>query len=230
MENSIKSSQIEIEQRDFIINVYKWMSLGLFLTAAIAYIVSSSLGLVNLIIGNKLVFYGLLISEVLMVFYFASAVKNISAFQAMIIFLAYATMNGLTLSIIFIIYTTASIAVTFLITAGVFGIMSIYGYFTKTDLTSIGNLCIMALLGLIIASLANIFFFNETVYWITTYAGIVIFVGLTAYDTQKIKKLNIIGNAGTDEDVKESINGALILYLDFINLFLHLLRILGKRR
>jgi FtsH-binding integral membrane protein len=117
----------------------------------------------------------------------------------------------------------------FLITAGTFGIMSMYGYFTKTDLTKIGNLGLMALIGLIIASVVNMFMHNETFYWITTYAGILIFVGLTAYDTQKIKEMNKIGNEGTESDKKEAIIGALSLYLDFINLFQYFLNIFGKR-
>ena len=108
--------------------------------------------------------------------------------------------------------------------------MSAYGYVTKRDLTSVGNFMFMGLIGLILASIVNIFLGSEMIYWLTTYAGILIFVGLTAYDTQKIKQLNVIGNAGTDEDHKEAIHGALILYLDFINLFLYLLRILGRRR
>ena len=117
---------------------------------------------------------------------------------------------------------------TFLITGGTFAAMSIYGYFTKQDLTRAGNLLIMALIGLIIASVVNIFFRNPIMYWIITYAGILIFVGLTAYDTQKIKQMNIIGNEGTEEDHKEAIMGALTLYLDFINLFLYLLRLFGR--
>jgi hypothetical protein len=139
-------------------------------------------------------------------------------------------LNGLTLSVLFLAYTSASIGFTFLITAGTFAGMSIYGYFTKRDLTSIGNLLFMALIGLVLATVVNWFLRSEMVYWITTYAGIVIFVGLTAYDTQKIKEMNIIGNEGTDEDRKEAIIGALTLYLDFINLFIYLLRIFGDRK
>jgi FtsH-binding integral membrane protein len=145
-------------------------------------------------------------------------------------FIIYSIVSGLTLSVIFLVYTIASIIATFFITAGVFGAMSAYGYFTKRDLTTMGNLLIMALLGLIIASVVNLFYFNSLLDWVITYAGVVIFVGLTAYDTQKIKNGNIIGNAGTDEDKKEAIMGALTLYLDFINLFLKLLRIFGKKK
>lgn len=133
------------------------------------------------------------------------------------------------MSVIFLAYTSASIASTFFVTAGTFGAMSLYGYFTKKDLTSIGNLCMMALLGLIIASVVNLFFDNELLYWITTYAGVLIFVGLTAYDTQKIKEM-LHGQEVNEDTQKFAIIGALKLYLDFINLFLYLLRLFGKRR
>ena len=149
---------------------------------------------------------------------------------ATLIFILYSVLNGLTLSIVFLIFTKESIASTFFITAGTFAIMSIYGYFTKNDLTTLGNLCIMGLIGLILASIINYFILDQTLYWISTYAGILIFIGLIAYDTQKIKKINIIGNEGTDEDKKEAIIGALTLYLDFINLFLRLLRLFGRRK
>ncbi|HYH05241.1 MAG TPA: Bax inhibitor-1/YccA family protein, partial [Bacillota bacterium] len=127
-------------------------------------------------------------------------------------------------------YTAASITSTFLVTAGTFGAMSIYGFVTKRDLTSIGNFLGMALIGLVIASFVNLFFHNSTIYWITTYAGILIFVGLTAYDTQKIKNVQAENFEDEDQERKVSILGALTLYLDFINLFIYLLRILGRRR
>jgi len=227
---NLTQSQVEQEQREFIVNVYKWMSMGLFLTAAVAYIVSGSKLITDFIFGNMLVFFGLIIAEVLLVGHLAVNVKKMTASTAMNTFLGYSALNGLTLSCIFLLYTAASITTTFVVTAGTFGIMSFYGYVTKKDLTSIGNICFMALIGLIIASLVNMFLNNGMMYWIITYAGILIFVGLTAYDTQKIKQLNIIGNSGTEEDVKESISGALILYLDFINLFLMLLRLFGNRK
>src|SRR5205823_4454348 len=123
-----------------------------------------------------------------------------------------------------------SIATTFFVTAGMFGAMSIYGYFTHRDLTSWGSLLVMALIGLILASIVNIFLHSELLYWITSFAGVLIFVGLTAYDTQKIKGMHVLGNAGTAEEHKVSIMGALTLYLDFINLFLYLLRFFGRRK
>ena len=150
--------------------------------------------------------------------------------MAALVFILYSMINGFTLSVIFLIYTADSIASTFFITAGTFAVMSIYGYFTKSDLSRLGNILLMGLMGLVIASVVNVFFQDETLYWITTYAGVLIFTGLIAYDTQKIKNLNIMGNEGTDEDKKEAIIGALTLYLDFINLFLKLLRIFGRKK
>lgn len=228
--HTLTAEQIKLEQASFISKVYGWMSLALLVTAFTAMMVASTPALVTFIFGNKLVFYGLLIGEFLLVAYLSAAVASMSAKAATIGFLVYALMNGLTLAAIFLVFTAGSIASTFLITAGTFGIMSVYGYYTKRDLTSLGNLLFMALIGLVIASVVNMFFSNEILYWITTYAGIIIFVGLVAYDTQKIKEMNVVGNAGTDEDRKEAIMGALTLYLDFINLFLFLLRIFGRRK
>lgn len=223
-----RQASIEAEQARFITKVYGWMSIGLALTGTVAYFVASSPILLQMIFGNRLVFWGLIIGELLMVGYLAAAVTRMSAATATLMYLLYAVLNGLTLSLIFIRYTGASVMGTFLITGGTFAAMSIYGYFTKQDLTRAGNLLFMALIGLVIASVVNIFFRNPIMYWIITYAGILIFVGLTAYDTQKIKEMNIIGNEGTEEDHKEAIMGALTLYLDFINLFLYLLRLFGR--
>jgi uncharacterized protein len=173
---------------------------------------------------------GLLIAEFVLVAFLVGWIKKMSSQTATLVFILYSILNGFTFSVIFLIFTEASIASTFFITAGTFAIMSVYGYFTKTDLTKLGNLLLMALVGLIIASAINLFYQNNTLDWITTFAGILIFVGLIAYDTQKIKQMNVIGNEGTDEDKKEAIIGALSLYLDFINLFLKLLRLFGKRK
>ncbi|QIP15899.1 Bax inhibitor-1/YccA family protein [Spirosoma aureum] len=227
---SLTAEQIKQEQAAFMTQVYGWMTVALLVTATISIWVASSPAVLELIFGNRLVFYGLLIGEVLLVMYLSAAVQRVSAQMAMAMFLGYAVMNGLTLSCIFLLYTGGSIASTFFVTAGTFGAMSAYGYFTKRDLTSWGGFLMMALIGLIIASVVNLFWQNETLYWIATYAGVLIFVGLTAYDTQKIKEMNIIGNVGTDEDRKEAIMGALRLYLDFINMFLYMLRLFGRRR
>lgn len=223
-------TQIAEEQRTFMIRVYGWMFLALIITGFVAMFVASYPPIVEKVVGNRLLFFGMLLGEIIMVGYLAARIKDMTANSATALFLAYSAVNGITLSIIFLVYTAESLASTFFITAGTFGVMSAYGYYTKSDLTKWGNLLFMALIGLIIASLVNIFWYNSILYWITTYAGVLIFVGLTAYDTQKIKKMNIIGNEGTDEDRKEAIIGALRLYLDFINLFLFLLRIFGRRK
>lgn len=229
--NSMMTAEdIAREQASFMTKVYGWMSLALFVTASVAMFVASTPSLVYALASNKILFYGLIIGELLLVGYLAIAVMRMTATMATAVFLGYAVLNGVTLSLIFLVYTAGSIASTFLVTAGTFAIMSAYGYYTKRDLTTLGNLLFMALIGLVLASVVNIFWQNSTLMWITTYAGVLIFVGLTAYDTQKIKEMNIIGNEGTDEDRKEAIRGALTLYLDFINLFLYLLRILGGRR
>jgi len=227
---SLTAEQIRQEQAAFMTQVYGWMSVALLVTATVSIWVASSTAMLEFIFGNRIVFYGLLIGEFLMVVSLSAAVQRLSARMATILFLAYAVMNGLTLASIFLLYTGGSIASTFFVTAGTFGAMSAYGYYTKRDLTSLGGFLLMALIGLIIASLVNLFWQNEALYWVSTYAGVLIFVGLTAYDTQKIKEMNSIGNAGTDEDRKEAIMGALRLYLDFINMFLYLLRLFGRRR
>ncbi len=227
---AISPTMMEAEQQRFITKVYGWMCFALVVTASVALLTVSSPTLANLIMGNQILFFGLLIGEVVLVGYLAVAVAKMSASTATAVFIGYSALNGLTFSVIFMAFTAESIASTFFITAGTFGVMSFYGYVTKTDLTGVGNLCFMGLIGVIIASVVNFFFKSSMIYWITTYIGIAVFVGLTAYDTQKIKKMNIIGNENTDEDKKEAIMGALTLYLDFINLFLMLLRIFGRRR
>jgi FtsH-binding integral membrane protein len=226
----LTAEQIQAEQASFISKVYGWMTAALIITGFVAVWCASNPSAIEIIFGNKLVFWGLIIAEFACVAALVSVVSRISSTTATLIFIGYSALNGLTLSGIFLIYTSESIANTFFITAATFGLMSAYGYFTKRDLTTIGNLAFMALLGLLIASVVNIFLESEMLYWIATYAGVLIFVALIAYDTQKIKELNIIGNEGTEEDKKEAIMGALTLYLDFINLFLYLLRIFGRRK
>src|SRR4051812_34524152 len=226
----ISPEQIAQEQQRFIVKVYGWMALALAVTGLVAMYTASSRAMVEFIFGNRVVFFGLIIADLLLVVSLVGFVRKLSGTAATGIFLLYSVLNGLTFSVIFLVYTAGSIASTFFITGGIFAIMSAYGYFTGNDLTKFGNLLIMLLIGLVIASLVNIFMHSETIYWITTYAGVFIFTGLIAYDTQKIKEMNVIGNEGTQEDRKEAIIGALSLYLDFINLFLMLLRIFGSRR
>lgn len=222
--------QIHAETQRFMVKVYGWMTLALFITGAMAMYAASSEALVGFVFGNRITFFGIIIIQLVAVGSLAAAVHKMSAVTATWIFIGYALLNGLTLSGIFFVYTTESIASTFFITGATFGAMSLYGYTTKSDLSRWGSLLFMGLIGLLIASIANIFMKSSTLYWVTTYAGVLIFVGLTAYDTQKIKKMNIIGNEGTEEDSKEAIMGALTLYLDFINLFLYLLRIFGRKK
>jgi hypothetical protein len=221
---------IAAEQQRFMVRVYNWMTTGLGITGLVAFMVANSPSAVELIFGNPILPIVLIVVQIGLVFWLAARVMQMSAQQAMGVFLLYAAVMGLSLSVIFLSYTTASITSTLLVTAGTFGAMSVYGYTTKKDLTSWGSFLFMGLIGLIIASVVNMFLQSAAMGWIISYAGVLIFVGLTAYDTQKIKEMNILGNEGSEEDTKEAIRGALTLYLDFINLFLMLLRIMGDRR
>lgn len=214
----------------FINRVYNWMALALMVTGLTAYAVASSETLIYAILSNQILFYGLLIGEILLVGYISGAINKLSSSTATMLFMLYSVMNGLTLSIIFLIYTAESLAGTFFICAGTFAVMSIYGYYTKKDLTKIGNLAFMLLIGIIIASIANFFMKSEMLYWIITYLGVAIFIGLIAYDTQKIKRMYHAGFDEEETEKKGAIMGALSLYLDFINLFLFLLRIFGRRK
>lgn len=226
----LSNEQEIVETKRFFVKVYGWMSMALIITGLMAFKTAATPEITNFIFGQQYVFMGLLILELVLVGILVGIIQKMSAMTATIIFILYSLLNGLTLSCIFFAFTTESIASVFFISAGTFAVMSAFGYFTKKDLTEIGNILIMALFGLIIATLANMFLKSEMLYWISSYVGVLIFVGLIAYDTQKLKKLNIIGNEGSEEDKKEAIIGALTLYLDFINLFLFILRIFGKRR
>ena len=233
MENIRRATSLDAvaaEQQRFMVRVYNWMTGGLAVTGFLAYFVANNETLVGLIFGNAIVPIVLFIAQIGLVIYLSGWVHKMSASQATGIFILYAGLTGLTFSSIFLVYSGASIASTFMVTAGTFAGMSFYGYTTKKDLTSWGSFLIMGLIGFVIATVVNMFLQSETLHWLLTYAGILIFVGLTAYDTQKIKEMNIIGNEGTDEDTKEAISGALTLYLDFINLFLLLLRVMGGQR
>ena len=217
-------------ERGFITRVYGWMTLGLFVTAAAALMTLVTPGVLTAIVTNRLLFYGLIIGELVVVIGLSAGVSRMNPLVAGWLFVGYAALNGVTLSIIMLVYTTSSIAVTFGIAACTFGIMTLWGYTTHRDLTRLGNLLIMALFGLILASVFNLFFSNTAVYWITTYVGILIFIGLIAYDTQKLKNMSLVVSANGEAAQKASIVGALALYLDFVNLFLMLLRIFGRRR
>jgi len=227
---SVSPSQVAVEQAAFMRKVYAFMSLGLATTGLVAIGVASSDDAIAFFVLNRVVFYGLLFAQLAMVWSFSAIARRTSALGAGALFFVYAAVSGLTFSVIFLVYTETSIASTFLIAGGMFGAVSAFGYVTKRDLTGVGHFAMMGLVGVIIASVVNFFMQAPALYWLTSCVGVVVFVALTAYDTQKIRSLNVIGNAGSDDDHKEAIHGALVLYLDFINLFLFLLRLLGRRR
>jgi FtsH-binding integral membrane protein len=213
----------------FFPKVYNWMMAGLGLTALVAILTVSSPTMLRLVFGNQIVFFGLIIAELGLVITLSAAIRRLSAFAATSLFLLYSAITGVTFGAIFLAYTRSSIGAAFFVTAGTFGVMSLYGYATKRDLTSWGSFLFMGLIGFIIASVVNIWLHSAMIEWIVTYIGIFIFVGLTAYDTQKLKALAHAGFSG-EERQKMAILGALTLYLDFINLFLLLLRVFGRRR
>jgi uncharacterized protein len=233
---SYRAADLQYESRadsatvaQFFNAVYAWMAAGLALTAVIAWWVSDQPALMAQIFRGPMLI-ALIIVELALVFVISAATQKINATAATILFLLYSAINGLTLSVVFLIYTQASLASTFAVTAGTFAATSVYGYVTKRDLSSLGSILFMGLIGLVIASIVNIFWANSTLYWIITYAGVLIFVGLTAYDTQKLKQIAYQTTHNPALAARLSVNGALMLYLDFINLFLFLLRILGSRR
>jgi uncharacterized protein len=215
----------------FIRSVYNWMAIGLALTGFVAFYVSNSETLMKLIFGNQITFFGLIIGELVLVFVISARVNKMQASTATYLFLLYAALNGATLSVIFLIYTSSSITSTFFICAATFVSASIYGMVTKRDLTSMGQFLFMGLIGIIIASVVNIFVHSSGMSLIISYIGVIVFVGLTAYDTQRLRTMALTQPDGLDGGVirKGAILGALALYLDFINLFLMLLRILGNR-
>ena len=210
--------------------VYVWMTLALVLTGITAYGVASSPGLMMTIFQTPAIMWGLIIAELAIVIAISAAINRLSLTTATLLFVLYSVLNGATFSLIFAVYTMSSIANVFFITAGTFGVMAAYGYFTKRDLSSWGKLLLMALIGLIIATLVNVFLVKNSGFdLILSYAGVLIFVGLTAYDTQKIKQMLAMQTDMGEGAQKVALLGALSLYLDFINLFLYLLRIFGRR-
>ena len=227
-------SSIEIErkrsaQASVFRQMYIWMTLALAITGITALVVSDNDRIMYELLSNRALFWGLMIAEIVLVIFLAARVQKMSLGVATIAFIIYSVLNGVCMSVLFLVYTSESIASTFFITAGTFGITSLYGFVTKKDLSSWRNLLVMALIGLIIASIVNIFLENSTMYWIISYAGVIIFVGLTAYDTNRFKKI-IYSNDVTEMSYKYALLGALELYLDFVNMFIYLLRILGDRR
>lgn len=225
--DSYGSQALDTRVSQVMKRVYVKMFLALIVTGGAAWVCAGIPDLMYFLASHRWVYWGLLIVELLMVFGISGAVNKISSPMATVLFYAYSLLNGVTFALIFAAYTPVSIFKTFLITAGVFGAMSVYGYFTNRDLTKIGSFLFMALIGLIIASVINIFWANNTLEWIVSIAGVLIFIGLTAWDTQKIKQM---AQYNAIEPSRLATIGALSLYLDFINLFLYLLRFFGSSR
>lgn len=215
----------------FIAQVYGWMACGLLLTSFVAWYASNTPAIIQLIFSNQIIFFGLIITQLALVFAISGMVTKLSGSIATALFMLYSILTGLTLSSIFILYTASSIASTFLVTSGMFGVMTIFGYTTRQDLSSFGNLLFMAIIGLILASLVNLWLNSPFLMWFITYIGVIVFVGLTAYDTQKLKSMgSTLSIDNQDQFRAYSIVGALTLYLDFINLFLMMLRVFNNRR
>lgn len=211
--------------------VYVWMTLALVITGITAYGVASSPALITAVVTNKLLFWGCIIGEFALVMWLVGRLQHLSITTATLLFIVYSVLNGVTLSVIFLAYTMTSIANVFFITAGTFAAMSLIGFFTKTDLSSLGRILMMALVGMIIATLVNVFFLKDSGFsLILSYVGVLVFVGLTAYDTQKIKHMLMAADDVSSGAQKIALMGALSLYLDFINLFIYLLRIFGSNR
>lgn len=210
--------------------VYVWMSLALVITGITAYFVAHNEPLLMALVTNQVLFWGLVIGELALVIGLSAAINRLSLTTATLMFVLYSIVNGATMSFIFLAYTASSITNVFFITAGTFAAMALFGYFTKTDLSAIGKYLMMALIGIIIATIVNIFTKSAGLTVVLNYLGVLVFVGLTAYDAQKIKNMLLMAPDAGEAAQKVALLGALSLYLDFINLFLYLLRILGARR
>ncbi len=222
-------TETAVAERTLMRSVFLWMCGALAVTGLTAYYVATNFAIQELIFGSRVVFYGLLIAELALVFGLSAAINKISSMTATLLFLLYSVLNGATLSSIFLIYSVDSIATTFFVTAGTFGVMALYGAVTKQDLSKLGNILVMALIGVIIATVVNLFLKNGLLDMVVSGIGVLVFVGLTAYDTQKIKLMLADAEAGETTE-KIALLGALSLYLDFVNLFLHLLRFMGGRK
>jgi len=223
---------LEEAGRTFLPRVFAWMGFGLLLTALVAWYVGSDPERVNAVFAHRWVMIALFVVQLGLVLVLSGLVRNLSPGVAAALFVLYSGVTGLTLSVILLVYTAESIAAAFFASSGTFAACAVYGYVTKKDLSSFGSFCFMGLIGIVIASLVNMFFRSEKVSLVIAYVGVFVFIGLTAWDVQKLKRWHReAGTAeGTSEDRRMAIQGALTLYLDFINLFLFMLRILGKRR
>ncbi len=208
--------------------VYLWMTMALVITGFTAYGVATSPAILSAILMNKMLFFGLIIGEFALVIGLSAAINRLSLSMATLMFVLYSVINGATLSVIFLAYTMSSIANVFFITAGTFAAMAFIGYTTKKDLSGMGKMLMMALIGLIIATVVNLFLRSTGLQLIVSYIGVLVFVGLTAYDTQKIKQMLMMAEDTGETAQKLALLGALSLYLDFVNMFLYMLRIFGK--
>ncbi len=226
----IELGRAAVSERSFMSQVYLWMSMALALTGVVAWGLAQNPAAVVGLMRNTVAFFAIVIAQLGLVFWLSASIMSISLTTATIGFSVYATLNGVIFSTLFLVYTGASIASTFFITAGTFAAISVYGFTTRKDLTSVGSFAFMGLIGIIIASLVNMFIRSSAFDLVISYIGVVIFIALTAYDTQQLKRIHEQGFGGGEVLQKMSLMGALKLYLDFINLFLLLLRIMGRRR
>jgi len=228
----IQKAQVQVRVNSFVRSVYNWMAVGLAITGVVAYGVANSPGVTEVIFGSQLIFFGLIIAQLAMVYMISARIQRMQASTATMLFIVYSALNGATLSSIFLAYTQSAITSTFFICAATFTACSVYGWTTRRDLTTMGGFLTMGLIGIVIASVVNMFFQSGAVSTIVSYVGVLVFVGLTAYDTQEIKNMALSQPADIDAGAvrKGAILCALKLYLDFINLFLMLLRIFGGRR
>ncbi|MDD5363130.1 MAG: Bax inhibitor-1/YccA family protein [Ignavibacteria bacterium] len=225
---SVSTSTTDV--RRFMLSVYNWMTLGLGITAFVSFGVYRVEGLMKILYSNPMLIWGLFILQIITVLVISAGINKIPSIVAVGLFFFYSFLTGITFSVLFMVYTSTSIAFTFFTCAAMFASVSVFGYITKMDMTRFGGYLFMALIGLIIASVVNIFLESTMIYWLTSYAGVVIFVGLTAYDTQMIKKTGMFVDSESETGKKAAVMGALRLYLDFINLFLYLLRFMGNRK
>ena len=208
------------------------MTAGLTLTAVVSFGISSNRSLMMALVSNQVLFFGAIIAELALVMYLSARIMRMSAAAATFSFALYAFLNGVTLSVIFLAYTGATISLAFFTTAATFGAMSLYAMTTKRDLSGMGHYLMMGVIGIIVVSVINIFLKSPVVYYMISYIGVLVFMGLTAYDTQTILRWSTQAGSSMSEEqyIKLSIMGALKLYLDFINIFLFMLRIFGRRR
>jgi hypothetical protein len=225
-------SETAVRERSVLRNVYLWMTGGLALTAVVALFVASNTAIQRALFSSSIVFFGLVIAEVGLVWFLSARIAKLTPVAATAAFAVYAVLNGVTLSVVLLAYTTATLATALFITAGTFAGMSLFAVVTKRDLTRVGSYLMYGVGGIILASLVNFFLKSPVVDWIVSYVGVAVFLGLTAYDTQVIRRWSAAaGDSLSEADyIRFSIIGALKLYLDFVNLFLFFLRIFGRRK